>query len=357
MTTEVKPNMIIEKTSHLIFLAISVLFAVPSALALPELDVDLTECQKRRVDASEQQQKPMDDAANKRLASDWDSAFNKTIPAKARQRSSAEDQFFLATYDQDNLTTAVAALKSAVQQEPDEPLYLFMASLLCRRAASTDEFCQTDHIAKAAVISDNGFYASQAALSDYLKEDLESARKWLSKAASAEYYQSVYGKTAAVYYQVISEHAQDLAWLNENMRVITAMSLAMSQSVPALQSIAQMCMPNRQPVSDDFNDCLHLAQLMTTDRSSLAEANIGFAIWQGILTENGDKKSSNDNRMLQRQIGKVMRLSRRSAVMACAQEDENQGSEVTAAFLQDLATMGEIAAIGRQLDAFEATHP
>jgi hypothetical protein len=336
----------------------STFFALPGALALPDLDVSLTDCQQRREEATRAgPQAPVDQAANRRLAEDWEQAFNQTIPARARQRGLPEDQFFLATYDQDNLGTAVAALQSAVRQKPEEPLFLYMASLLCRRVTSADGFCQVDHISKAARISDNGFYASQAALSAYQKNDQERARRWLTEAATSDYYQSVYGHAAVIYFQVISQHARDLAWLSENMRVVTAMSLAMSQGVPALQSMTQMCLPDRRPVNPDSSDCLHLAQLMTTDRSSLLEANIGFAIWQGILGENGDKASSNENLKLQRQVGRVMQLSRRSAAMSCVLEGERQGSAVTAAYLHDLATLGEIAAIEKQLDVFEASHP
>ena len=91
------------------------MFGLPAALALPELDVSLTDCQQRRAAASEQDSPPpVDQLANERMAKDWQHAFNESIPEKARQRGLHEDQFFLATYDQDNLDKAVTALQSAV---------------------------------------------------------------------------------------------------------------------------------------------------------------------------------------------------------------------------------------------------
>ena len=139
--------------------------AVPAALALPDLDVELTDCQKRRAAASESEVlEPGNTAEDQKLAENWSRAFNQTIPERARQRALPEDYFFLATYDQESLQTAVDALQNAVQQKPEEPLYLYMASLLCRRMETSNEFCAVDHIGKAAQLSKNGFYASQAAL-------------------------------------------------------------------------------------------------------------------------------------------------------------------------------------------------
>jgi hypothetical protein len=338
----------------LLGLAVAMAF-LPVALALPDLDVELTDCQKRRAAVSETDvPEPSNSEQDQKLAEDWSRAFNQTIPERARQRAQAEDYFFLATYDQENLQTAVDALQVAVRQKPDEPLYLYMASLLCRRLEPSSEFCAIDHIAKAAQLSENGFYASQAALSAFQNDDLDSARSHLAAAAKADHYHSVFGDAAAIYFQVISEHGKDLSWLDENMRVVTALSLAMSQAVPAFQSLTEMCMPDRRPLDKDPTHCLSLSQLMTTDRSSLVEANIGFAIWQAIIAKQDKEHASNENLKLQRQVGKVMKLSRRSAAMSCVLEEQQKDSSVTAAYLRDVAELGEIAAIEKQLNAFEA---